>query len=119
MGVQGAAVSPPELREASCSFGELRATVRGEPIRVSVCHCLACQRRTGSVFGAQARFPKESVDVQGEFTQYVRVADSGTRLTFNFCPKCGSTVFYTVEDQPDRVARRVGSLADLAVATPW
>ena len=108
----------PELRSASCSCGELRAAVIGEPMRVSVCHCLACQRRTGSVFGAQARFPKESVSVQGKFNQYVRIADSGTRLTFGFCPECGSTVFYTVEDQPDRVAIPVGAFADPKFQNP-
>ncbi|MFN2470768.1 MAG: aldehyde-activating protein, partial [Gaiellaceae bacterium] len=36
-------------RHAACSCGQLRLTVEGEPVRVSICHCLACQRRTGSV----------------------------------------------------------------------
>lgn len=44
-------------RTASCSCGQLQIEVQGEPVRVSVCHCLACQRRTGSLFGEQARFP--------------------------------------------------------------
>ena len=44
-------------RTASCSCGQLTATTTEDPIRVGICHCLACQRRTGSVFGAQARFP--------------------------------------------------------------
>jgi hypothetical protein len=70
------------------------------------------------VFGAQARFPNESVSVQGEFKQYVRVADSGTRITLSFCTKCGSTVFYTVEDQPDRVAIPVGAFADPKFQSP-
>jgi hypothetical protein len=43
-------------RHAACSCEQLRLTVEGEPVRVSIiCHCLACQRRTGSVFGVQAR----------------------------------------------------------------
>lgn len=48
-------------RPTSCSCG-LTATVTGEPARVSACYCLACQLRTGSVFGAQARFD-EAADV--------------------------------------------------------
>jgi hypothetical protein len=32
-------------RTASFSSGQLTATVEGDPVRVSVCHCLACQRR--------------------------------------------------------------------------
>jgi hypothetical protein len=47
-------------RTASCSCGQLTVVTAGDPIRVSVCHCLACQRRTGSVFGAQARFARKS-----------------------------------------------------------
>ncbi|MCZ6616567.1 MAG: aldehyde-activating protein, partial [Gammaproteobacteria bacterium] len=46
-------------RRAACSCGNLRLTARGDPIRVSVCHCHACQRRTGSVFGVQARFSND------------------------------------------------------------
>ena len=36
-------------RTASCSCGQLSAIVVGEPLRISICHCLACQQRTGSV----------------------------------------------------------------------
>lgn len=81
--------TPPPSRIVSCSCGQLQAQVSGEPVRVSVCHCLACQRRTGSVFGAQARFPREAVTVVGTSAEYVRVGDEGTKATFRFCPKCG------------------------------
>jgi hypothetical protein len=30
-------------------------------VRVSICHCFACQKRTGSAFGYQARFPREQI----------------------------------------------------------
>ena len=43
-------------RTATCRCGQLRAECQGEPVRVSVCHCLDCQKRTGSVFAAQARW---------------------------------------------------------------
>jgi hypothetical protein len=46
-------------REGSCSCGQLRVTVSGEPVRVSICHCFACQQRTGSSYGYQARFPED------------------------------------------------------------
>jgi len=100
------------MRTASCSCGQLSATVDGDPIRVGVCHCLACQRRTGSVFGAQARFPAEAVVVTGESRRYVRVGDSGGQATFNFCPLCGSTVYYTLSGSPEHVAIPVGAFAD-------
>ena len=52
-----------------------------------MCHCLDCQRRTGSAFGAQARFRKEQVRIEGEAKDFVRTADGGNKLAFRFCPK--------------------------------
>ncbi len=40
-------------REAACHCGQLRLEVTGEPQTVSICNCLACQRRTGSAFGVR------------------------------------------------------------------
>ena len=39
-----------QSRTASCSCGQLSIEVDGAPLGVGICHCLACQRRTGSVF---------------------------------------------------------------------
>ena len=65
------------MRTACCSCGQLQVTTTGEPVRISVCHCLACQRRTGSAFGVQARFPRDAVTMTGRGSRYVRTADSG------------------------------------------
>lgn len=105
-------------RVASCSCGQLKVTVSAEPVRVSVCHCLACQRRTGSVFGAQARFPRAAASVNGRSTVFFRVGDEGGRATFNFCPDCGATVYYTVDGQDDFIAVPVGAFADPTFPAP-
>jgi hypothetical protein len=100
-------------RTASCSCSQLTVTTVGEPVRVSVCHCLACQRRTGSVFAAQARFPLGSVRIRGESRQYVRIGDEGSRVSFNFCPTCGATVHYSVEGYDvTNIAIPVAAFAD-------
>ena len=103
---------------ASCTCGQLKAAVTGEPVRVSVCHCLACQRRTGSLFGAQARFPREAITISGQGTEFVRVGDEGTRITFTFCPVCGSTVFYALAGHEEVIAIPVGAFADPAFPAP-
>src|SRR5262249_4830119 len=97
--------------KAARRCGQLHPTGEGEPIRISMCHCLACQRRTGSVFGVQARFPRDNVRVEGRSTAYVRIADSGNRITFHFCPECGATVHYELEGI-DAIAIPVGAFAD-------
>ena len=106
------------VRLASCSCTQLRAEVLGEPLGVSVCHCYACQRRTGSVFGAQARFPRESVAIRGNGTEFVRVGDEGGRFTFTFCAQCGSTVFYVEEGEEQYIAIPVGAFADARFPPP-
>jgi hypothetical protein len=99
-------------RVASCSCGQLRLTCEGEPVRISICHCLECQKRTGSVFGAQARFPREAVTIEGRATQWMRAGDSGQTCTFSFCPVCGSTVYWEPTGLPDFVSVAVGAFAD-------
>jgi hypothetical protein len=105
-------------RTASCSCGQLRVTCEGDPVRVSMCHCLACQQRTGSVFGVQARFTSDRVRFEGRASDYVRIGDSGGRVHFRFCADCGSTVYWTIDTQPDVVAVAVGAFADPRFVTP-
>ena len=107
------------IRHASCSCGQLSVVVEGDPVRISMCHCLACQRRTGSTFGVQARFPREKVTIEGTSTEWVRTADSGNRLTFHFCPTCGATVYYHIDDMPDVIAIPVGAFGDPTFPAPW
>ena len=99
-------------RVASCSCGQLRLTCEGEPVRISICHCLECQKRTGGVFGTQARFPREAVTIEGRATQWTRAGDSGQTCTFHFCPVCGSTVYWRPTALPDFVSVAVGAFAD-------
>lgn len=106
-------------RTARCACGQLSARVQGEPVRVSVCHCRQCQRRTGSPFGQQARFPIESVAIDGEARQFERTADSGNRISFYFCPQCGSTVYYEMEAVPGVYGIPVGCFADPDFPSPW
>src|SRR6478672_567504 len=112
-------IRPMTTREAACSCGQLRVEATGDPVRISLCHCLACQRRSGSAFAIQARFPSDRVHVAGRFREYVRLADEGgEKRTFHFCPDCGGTVFYTTSDAPDLVAVPVGAFADPSFPAP-
>ena len=88
-------------RIASCRCGQLKATVTGEPVRVSVCHCHNFKKRSGSAFAVQARWPAEQVMIEGRSGSFVKVADSGNRATFHFCPECGSDVHYDINGKFD------------------
>ena len=100
------------IRTASCRCGQLRAEATGEPVRVSVCHCLDCQQRSGSAFSAQARWPDAQVKITGERKTWSNVSDKGRKADFHFCPECGSTVVYVIEAMPGLTAIPIGAFAD-------
>ena len=77
-----------------------------------MCHCLSCQRRTGSVFGVQARFDRDKMTVEGRSAEFVRVGDAAGRITSHFCPTCGSTVYWELDTIPGFVTVAVGAFAD-------
>jgi hypothetical protein len=100
-------------RTATCACGQFSLTVIGEPILVSQCHCLACQRRTGSAFGVQGFFARAQVGPpKGMSRVYRRAGDSGNAISFHFCPDCGSTVFWEPDARPEVICVAVGGFAE-------
>src|SRR6201997_1633376 len=66
-------------RVAECHCGQLRAITSGEPESVYVCHCKACQRRTGAIIHNGSRWLKSQVRIEGEHLstrQYARIVHS-------------------------------------------
>lgn len=105
-------------RRAECSCGKLSATCSGEPFRISVCHCLACKRKTGSAFGFGAWYRTNEVVIDGPAAEFVRVGDDGGRITNSFCPNCGTTVRWSIDKIPGAVAVSAGAFADLSFPPP-
>ncbi|MCK8044102.1 GFA family protein [Shewanella sp. 1CM18E] len=100
------------MLQASCSCGQLSLSVTGNPSRVSVCHCHACQKRTGSAFGVQARFPNDCVTVKGHSKTYQRMGDSGSTIRHFFCPECGNTLWFTLDAMADVIAIPLGNFSE-------
>jgi hypothetical protein len=111
------------IRTAHCCCGSLRVEASGEPKFVVACHCTECQRRTGSVFGVGAYYPKAQITVQGTSNLYVRDGQSGHKLRIHFCPDCGTSVYWEAEFRPDYYGVAVGAFADpqfpLPVRSVW
>lgn len=97
---------------ASCRCGALTAVAIGAPGRISVCHCLDCQRRTGSAFSAQVRFPDDRVTIAGPSREYETRGDTGKWGRFRFCPSCGVTIAYAIEAMPGVTAIPLGTFDD-------
>jgi hypothetical protein len=96
-------------RIAECHCGQLRAITSGEPESVYVCHCKACQRRTGAIIHNGSRWLKSQVRIEGEHKIYARKGDSGFEIRFHFCPNCGSSVFWAIAARQPAASRSAAS----------
>lgn len=76
-------------RSGGCFCGKLRFSVRGEPKRAGLCHCLDCRKLHGAPFMSYAVFDKEQVEITGE-ARRIHTQPGYARA---FCPACGSHVF--------------------------
>lgn len=104
---------------AACQCGNLTATIDdgSEPV-VALCHCVDCQKRSGSPFGVMAYFADERVAIAGEAREYSRPTDAGNTFTIGFCPTCGSTVYGRASGFPGITGITVGTIADPTFPAP-
>ena len=100
-------------RRAACHCGRLVLRCIGEPLKVSLCHCFDCQRRTGSAFSIAAFFARENVErVSGQAKSFERPSASGFAVTFHFCLECGSNLCWEPERLPNLIGVAAGAFAD-------
>ncbi len=101
-----------ELQSGGCVCKKVRYSISGIPLRVTVCHCTWCQRRTGSAFGVELVFKLEQVNFFNEtISTYRHVSDvSGRWLDQHFCNTCGTNIGLTLEAVPSIRSISVGSL---------
>lgn len=105
---------------ATCQCGQLVVEIEAgyQTDQIVACHCLACQRRTGSPFGVLAYFPAAAVKIAGVAHEYARAGTSGAVFVNGFCPSCGATVWCRTELKPDTIGMPVGAFADPAFPAP-
>ena len=96
-------------RLAHCHCGQLRIDTSGEPYAVVMCHCRACQQRTGAPFGVGAYFKQSACRIIGESKAYVRIGSSGSEFENRFCPDCGTTVYWLTPFHADGIGIASGA----------
>ena len=100
-------------RAAKCHCSDLELVCVGEPKRVSMCHCIECQRRTGSAFSVAVFFKRSKVQVaRGSSQKFERESGSGYSVAFHFCPRCGSNLWWEPARMPDLIGVAVGAFGD-------
>jgi hypothetical protein len=111
----------PDTRKAACACGALAIDLAGDPYFVAACNCTQCQRRTGSIFGVSAYFRgSQLAALRGEAQRFTRRSDAGRPVEFHFCPRCGSTVYWTAPREPPSqgLGVAVGCFADPGFPRP-
>jgi hypothetical protein len=95
----------------SCLCTAVRYRVTGPLRRMSHCHCSMCRKAHGAAFGtyvnaSATQFAWEA----GEASVTAYVSSPGVRRTF--CARCGSTLQWLWDRQPDVVGIAAGTLDD-------
>jgi RimJ/RimL family protein N-acetyltransferase len=80
--------------EGGCSCGAVRYRLASEPLFTHCCHCLTCQRQTGSAFVINLLIETDRVEVLAGVPQPVDVPrDDGSKQRIFRCPACQVAVF--------------------------
>jgi hypothetical protein len=102
-----------ESRTASCHCGDLELLCIGRPRKISMCHCLDCQRRTGSAFSVAVFYQRDMLKVQrGATNSFERASARGFAVKFHFCIRCGSNIYWEPRRTPELVGVALGAFAD-------
>jgi hypothetical protein len=78
-----------------CICGAIRYEISQEPLRVYACHCMDCQRFTGSAFAVGVVVPAEAFQLTGLETRLVPngITEGGRLKRVAACPECGTRLF--------------------------
>jgi nitronate monooxygenase len=87
------------VQTGGCICGSVRFATRSQPLRVTLCHCKWCQRRTGTAFGTEVVFESAQVEFSGEeIARYRHLSEeSGRWLDTHFCRRCGVNLGLTLK----------------------
>ena len=99
-------------REGGCACGAVRYRLTSDPLFTHCCHCLNCQRQTGSAFVINVLIETDRVELLAGDPQPVDVPrDDGSAQTIFRCPSCQVAVFSRY-GRPEFRFVRAGTLDD-------
>lgn len=102
-----------------CSCAAVTYRLTSSPMFVHCCHCLDCQRQTGSAFVLNALIEADRVEVlSGETQGFPQPTDSGRPHIIHRCPKCGTAMWSTYGGLTALRFVRVGTLETPSAVLP-
>jgi len=76
------------------------------------CHCIDCQKSTGSGKATILMLPSNAIKLEGELKFHATTTASGRNMNRGFCSECGSPVLSFIEEMPEVKFVKAGSLDD-------
>jgi len=105
-------------REGGCACGSVRYRLTSDPLFVHCCHCLNCQRQTGSAFVINVLIEADRVELlAGEPRPVAVPRDGGKKQRIWRCPTCQVAVFSQYTSPRIRFVR-AGTLDDPSSVAP-
>ncbi len=105
-------------REGGCACGAVRYRLASDPLFVHCCHCLNCQRQTGSAFVINILIEADRVELLAGDPQRVDVPrDDGSMQQVFRCPAC-QVALYSIYTRPVVHFVRAGTLDDPSTVSP-
>ena len=81
-------------QEGGCACGAVRYRLTSDPLFIHCCHCLNCQRQTGSAFVINLLIEADRVELlRGEPKPVEAPRDDGSKQLIFRCPTCQVAVF--------------------------
>ena len=104
--------------QGGCSCGAVRYRLLSEPLFTHCCHCLNCQRQTGSAFVINLLIETDRVELVAGAPQPVDAPrDDGSTQRIFRCPTCQVAV-YSQYGRPEVRFVRGGTLDDPSQVAP-
>ena len=103
-----------------CLCGTVRYELAVEPEVVVACHCITCQKYTGSAFSLNLGMPGDTVTITGDSlaTYEDHSGASGKPFYRGFCGRCGSPIFGRGDAYPGMTFIKAGTLDDVSWVKP-
>ena len=101
----------PHEFTGQCQCGHVHYSVTGQALTLFACHCLDCQRQSGSAFGMAFWIKVDELTIsKGKTKSWKRKMSDGKHMHCQFCPECGCRLFHQIEGQEHILSIKPGTL---------
>jgi len=104
--------------KGGCLCGQIRYESDAEPLLAVLCHCINCQKNSGTAYSTNVAIPRGEIIIEGKPSIYVDSGDTGNVVNRFFCPNCGSALLSESDVLDTLTILKAGTLDDTSWLNP-